>query len=392
MNRGLPMLLWLLVVTAGGSGYGAATERVVRTPGELRAALAELRPGTTVVIAPGEYGSGYSLRGAAGTASAPILIRGEDPRRPPTFTGGPVGWALSDCSYVTLRGLTIRGARVNGLNLDDGGTYQTPAHHLVLEDLTVEDVGPRGNFDGLKLSGVDDFTIRRCQITGWGGSAIDMVGCHRGVVEDCYFTGKEGFSQANGVQMKGGSSEILVQSSVFEHAGQRAVNLGGSTGLPFFRPAPGTYEASKITVAGNRFLGSLAPIAWVNADGGRFHRNTVLFPDRWVVRVLQEQTDPRFQPCRGGLFEENLVVHDRKVAAHVNVGPGTASETFTFRKNAWFRVDGPSRPQLPTPEEGGVYGVDPLLDRPTSAQARITSRDPRLQGIGADAYKRPVRR
>jgi hypothetical protein len=379
--------IWLLMSLWFGVSAANAAERTVRNPAELRVALAQVNPGSTLLIALGEYGGGYELRGVNGTAAAPVVIRAADPKNPPTFTGGRVAWSMSDCTYVTLRGLTVRGSTGNGLNIDDGGTFQTPAHHIVIEDVTVLDVGPRGNLDGLKMSGVDDFVVRRCRFEGWGGSAIDMVGCHRGVVEDSRFTGKDGFSQANAVQMKGGSSDILVQTSVFDRAGERAINLGGSTGLQFFRPAPGEYEASRITVAGNRFLGSLSPIAWVSADGGRVYRNTIQLPDRWVARVLQEQTAPQFKPCRGGVFEENLVVFDRRVAAFVNVGPKTAPETFVFRRNAWFQTDGSARPSLPTAEQDGVHQVDPKLDRPATPEARATSTDPRLKGIGADHYQ-----
>jgi len=378
-------LLFLALALLGASAHSA--DRTVRSPSELRAALADVKPGAVILIAPGEYGPGFDLRSVAGTPSAPILIRAADPKNPPTFTGGRVAWSLSDCAYVTLRGLTVRGSTGNGLNIDDGGTVQTPAHHIVIEDVTVLDVGPRGNLDGLKMSGVDDFIVRRCRFEGWGGSAIDMVGCHRGVVEDSRFTGKDGFTQSNAVQMKGGSSDILVQTSVFDRAGERAINLGGSTGLPYFRPAPGEYEASRITVAGNRFLGSLSPVAWVSADGGHVYRNTIQLPDRWVARVLQEQTAPQFKPCRGGVFEQNLVIFDRRLAAFVNVGPNTAPGTFIFRKNAWFHTDGNARPNLPTPEQDGVYQVDPKLDRPAHPEARVTSPDPRLKGVGADHYQ-----
>lgn len=380
--RCLPLLLLVTTVALPSS----AADRAVRNAAELRAALAGAKAGTTILIAPGEYGSGFDLRGVAGTAAAPIVIRGADPQRPPTFTGGRLAWAVSDCSYVTLKGLSVRGSTGNGLNVDDGGTADTPAHHITIEDVTVSDVGPRGNLDGLKMSGVDDFVVRRCRFEGWGGSAIDMVGCHRGVVEECRFTGKEGFSQDNAVQMKGGSSDILVQTSVFHRAGQRAINLGGSTGLQFFRPRVGDSEAARITIAGNRFFGSLAPVSFVSADGGRVVRNTILFPERWVVRVLQEQTDPRIKPCHSGVFEENLIVFDRRVAAFVNVGPNTAPQTFIFRKNAWFQTDGQARPLLPTPEQNGLYQVDPRLDRSDTPEARVTSPDPRLKGVGAEGY------
>lgn len=381
---------WLTLVAAPLHGQGRQVR--VGSSAELRAALADLKPGTTLLLAPGEYSGGLFLRGVAGTEAARVVIRGSDPARPPLFTGGGgTAWMLSDCSYLTLSHLAVRGYSGNGINVDDGGTFDTPARHLVLENLTITETGPRGNHDALKLSGLDDFTVRGCRFEGWGGSAIDMVGCHRGVIEDCRFSGREGFSQANAVQMKGGSSDILVQTSVFREAGERAINLGGSTGLAYFRPKPGEYEASRITVSGNRFHGSLAPVAWVNADGGRFVQNTIVNPGRWVLRILQENRSPGFKPCRGGVFAENLVVYDGQVASVVNVGPDTAPETFTLRRNAWFRTRGESRPSFPVPETDGVYGVDPVLQGGEDTPVRVTSRDVRLQGIGADAYVRPAK-
>jgi hypothetical protein len=381
----------VLAVLLAGAEAPAGGVVTVRSPEELRRGLAGVGPGTVIAVAPGEYGGGYSLRGASGRPGAPIVIRAAEPARPPLFTGGRSAWHLSGCSHVTLQGLAIRGATGNGINVDDGGNPATPARHIVLEDLAITEVGPRGNLDGVKLSGVDDFAVRRCRFEGWGGSAIDMVGCHRGVISRCRFTGREGFSQANAVQMKGGAADIAVEACVFDRAGERAINIGGSTGLPYFRPRPEGFEARRITVAGSRFLGSLCAVAWVSADGGRVHRNTIQLPDRWVARILQEQTAPGFQPCRGGVFEENLVVFDRRVVATVNVGPGTAPASFTFRRNAWFQTDGQARPSLPSPEQEAVLQVDPRLDRPGSVEARATSPDARLRGIGADGWTPPQR-
>lgn len=381
--RRLILLLSLCLFAAPAQ----AAVQSIRNAAELRAALPALKPGITLSLAPGEYGGGYFLQNVSGTPNAPIVIRAADPKNPPVFSKGANGWQLSDCNYLTLRGLVLRGCTDNGLNIDDGGSFQTPSRHIVIEDVTIQEIGPKGNHDGLKMSGVDDFTVRRCRFEGWGGSAIDMVGCHQGRIEECRFTGKEGFSQDSGVQMKGGTSNILVQTSLFHRAGQRAVNLGGSTGLQFFRPKPGKFEASQITVAGNRFYGGDCAIAWVSAEGGRVYRNTILYPEHWVLRVLQEQNAPGFQPCQGGVFEENLVVFDRRVTAFVNVGPKTAPETFQFLKNAWHQTDGNRRPDLPTPEKEGVYQVDPRLNPTTSPQARVTATDVRLKGIGAEQYQ-----
>ncbi len=349
-------------------GHVRADEIRVGDTVALRTAATQLVPGVTLLLEPGEYEGGVYLHGLAGAEHAPIIIQGADPNSPPVFRGGGQAMHLSDCRYVTLRNLRTEGFPGNGINIDDGGSYETPAHHIVLEKVTIVDTGPHGNHDALKMSGVDHFAVRNCRFAGWGGSGIDMVGCHHGVVEDCTFVGREGFSQSNGVQLKGGTADVLVQCCLFQNAGQRAVNLGGSTGLQYFRPSVGDCEARGITIAGNRFEHSLAPVAWVTADGGHVHHNTIVLPEKWVLRILQETQDARFRASHGGLFEHNLVVYDSRVRVFVNVGPGTAPETFVFRRNAWCDVDGDRRPALPVAAEDGVY----------------------LGDVGAEAYDRAV--
>ena len=369
----------------------SAQDRLKATDSDqLRAAARRARPGTVILLAPGKYRPGVRIERLAGNRGQPIVIEAADPERPPLFEGGDTAIHLVDCSHVTLRNITIRGCSINGLNVDDGGSIDTPAHHIVLENITVSDIGPRGNHDGIKLSGLDDFVVRRCRISGWGGSGIDMVGCHKGVIEDCAFTGKGGFSQRNGVQMKGGCRDILVHRCFFKDAGHRSINLGGSTGLPYFRPKDAKFEAEHITVAGNRFTGSMAFVAFVNSRGCRVHHNTMHLPGKWVVRILQESRQARFPACRDGVVESNLIVFDSSVRVLVNVGPGTDPRSFTFRGNAWFQVNGRARPRLPVEDEGGVIQVDPKLQNPGTPEMRVTSRDIRLKMIGADAYERPA--
>ncbi|MHC4402813.1 MAG: SMP-30/gluconolactonase/LRE family protein [Planctomycetota bacterium] len=247
----LPLLLFTVVAS------GAAAERVVDVADDvsLRAALRSAEKGTRIRIAPGNYRPGVYVGGLAGTEGSPIVIEGAVADDPPLFEGGSQAWHLSDCSFVTLRNVAVRGQSSNGINVDDGGSFDTPSHHVVLEKLRVADVGPAGNHDPIKLSGVDDFVVRNVTIEGWGGQAVDMVGCHRGVIEACRFRGKEGFSQSAGPQTKGGSSEIVIRGCLFDNAAGRAVNLGGSTGMPYFRPRGALYEAKDITVEGCTFVG-----------------------------------------------------------------------------------------------------------------------------------------
>jgi len=379
-------LLLAAILTAAASAQ--AREILVNDSAQLRNAIGSLKPGTTLLLAPGAYRGGIYLHNVSGTAATPIIIRGTDPNNPPLFTGGSQALHLADCSYITLSTIKAKGFSSNGINIDDAGSFSTPAHHIVLEDLTILETGPKGNHDALKMSGVDHFVVRRCRFEAWGGSGIDMVGCHHGIIEDCTFLGKPGFSQSNAVQAKGGTRHILVQTSLFKNAGQRSINLGGSTGLQFFRPKVGDYEARDITIAGNRFIGSIAPVAWATADGGHVHHNTIVLPEKWILRILQETTDPRFKPCHNGIFENNLIVYDSKIQVFVNVGPRTAPQSFTFRRNAWHNLNGTRKPSLPTPEKDGFHQINIDFDHNALAQGKVRPKDTRLKQIGAEAYTR----
>lgn len=377
-----------VVLVLGLCGVLSADEPIaVRDDAGLRAALREAGPGTVIRLAAGRYQPGVFVANLQGTAQRPIVIEGADPEQPPLFEGGSTAWQLSDCAHLVLRNLATRGQRANGINIDDGGSFDTPSHHVLLERIQIADVGPTGNFDGIKLSGVVDFTLRDCTVQGWGGQAVDMVGCHRGVIEGCTFRGKAGFSQSTGPQTKGGSSQIAIRRCLFLDGGGRAVNLGGSTGLAYFRPRGALYEARDITVEGCIFVGSQAPLAFVGVDGALVRYNTIYRPDKWVLRILQETTEPGFAPCRHGRFERNLVVYRRAdVSSHVNIGPHTAAETFVFADNLWYCEDRPqaSRPELPAAETGGVYGIDPQL-APLD-EGRLRPQNPQAAPFGAAAW------
>ncbi len=336
---------------AGAESPVAAREQRVATSDELRRALGSATPGTRILVAPGEYES-FFVADVHGASGRPIVVAPTDPAHPPQVHGGV---QLSDVSELELTGLVIRDAPANGLNIDDGGTFETPSHHVTLRDVTVRDCGRRGNEDGIKLSGLDDFRLERCTIEHWGrgGSAIDMVGCHRGLVSDCTLRDGEDDPAASGLQLKGGTRAVVVRGTRFEHAGERAINLGGATDLRWFRPRPEGFEAKDITVEGCTFVGSEAPIACVGADGAVLRGNTFLRPRKWFLRILQETRAPGFVPCRNVEFVDNLVAwRSDEIATPVNVGPGTAPETFVFARNVWYCLDDPERaaPQLPTPE------------------------------------------
>lgn len=344
--------LLLLIAT-----FAHAGEVVVRDATELKAALRDLKPGTVLKIAPGDYPGGHHVSGVE-----TLTIEALDAKNPPVFKDGSNGWHFSRCAGLTLRSLRIAGQRDNGLNLDDGGQLDKPVAGITLDRIEVSDIGPSGNHDGIKCSGLDQLTIRDCTITGWGGQGIDFVGCHRALITGCRFVGKPGFTASAGVQLKGGTADVTVEKCRFTDAGDRPLHVGGSTGLPYFRPPGAKYEATRIIARDNIIEGSLCAAAFVGVDGAEFTGNTILFPTKWIFRILQETREPGFPPCRNVLIKDNRIVFRRsQIRTDLNIGDATAPATFRFENNRWFAEDRPqaSKPSLPVEEKAGTYGVDP---------------------------------
>ena len=132
-----------------------------------------------------------------------------------------------------------------------------------------------------------------------------MVGCHRGVIAANVIRHiVPEPPNCTGVQGKGGTSDVVIRQNRFEHAGGRGVNIGGGTGLQFFRPAlvaGGAHaEARNIRVEGNTFVGAMTPVAFAGVDGAVVRFNTIERPGRWALRILQENIG---RPGRSGTWD-----------------------------------------------------------------------------------------
>lgn len=383
-----------LHVAPGGSDAGGDG-----SPGRPYASIvfaaSRATPGTAVRVHPGTYPGGMFIDGLAGTPEAPIWIGGAPGQARPLIQGGTNGLHMSRARGVVLHDLEFAGAAGNGVNCDDGGEVGNAdaARHIVFERLAIRDVGGTGNQDGLKLSGVRDFWVLACEISRCGGagsgSLIDMVGCHRGIVARCDLHDASG----NALQCKGGTTGVELRWSRLVECGERAVNIGGSTGLQFFRPPVSetepNAEARDVHVIGNVIQGGAAALAFVGAVDCTVSNNTIITPHNWLLRILQETTTTgahTFLACGNNRFENNLVYFDRSdLSTHVNIGPGTSPETFVFAHNLWYAYDAPgaSRPSLPSPEIGGLAGVDPLLATTRPAPRGEYSIGPESPAAGA---------
>jgi hypothetical protein len=359
----LLLLLALSFATASARTIEVTTSGAINS---LRVAAQTVQPGDTILFRGGIYPGGELIANLRGTPGAWITVMaavGEDV----ILRGGGNSWQLTDPAYLRIEGFTIREQTGNGMNIDDAGTYDTPAHHIVIANCTFERLEATGNNDQLKMSGVDTFEVRDCHFSDGspGGSMIDMVGCHMG-----RFIGNR-FERtgSNAIQAKGATRYIRIERNRFDGGAEfsRMLNIGGSTGLTFFRPLDAKYEASDIEVSANIITGSDAPIAFVGAVNCAVVNNTIWLPNRWAIRILQETTEPGFLECGDNAFAGNIVVVDNRAAnPTINIGPNTRPNTFAFEDNLWYNLENAnwSGPNTPTAENDRILNRDPMLVDP----------------------------
>jgi hypothetical protein len=396
-ESGLTANVEIHVSPSGDDGAGDGSES---SPfATISRAVRDAVRGTAIRVHEGVYSGGTFLSDVRGAESAPIWIGGVDGESRPLIDGGGEGIHLSEVSYVVLHDIEVANSANNGINTDDGGDYGNvqATHHVVFRDLYVHDVGGTGNQDCLKLSGVNHFWVlnsafERCG-GGGSGSGIDHVGCHNGLLAGNSFREMSG----NAVQAKGGSENIEIHGNTIVDGGARALNMGGSTGDAFFRPPLSTtspnFEARNIRAVANIIEGATAAIAFVGCVDCLAANNTIVDPQNWIFRILQETTTHdgyEFLPAQDGYAVNNLVYFERAaLSTDVNVGPNTDANSFVFENNLWYAWDDPgqSAPSLPGTEVGSIVGLDPALvtDYRIDASSPAVGAGIRLSDVRSDA-------
>ncbi len=352
----------------------------------LRLAAQSASPGDTILLQAEVFSNGtQSISNLAGTKDAPIVIMAETMHQT-IFRGGSSAIHFISCEYIEINGIVIEQQTVNGINIDDGGDYTIPSNNITIRNCIFRDLNSTGNADLLKMSGTDNFKIENCQFIDGsdGGSGIDFVGCHLGIIQDCVFDNVG----TTGIQCKGGSQNLTIRRNILKNMSQRAINIGGNTDLEFFRPPlpnpiANAFEAADIHVFSNIFIGSRAPIAFVGSIRAKVYNNTFYKPDHWVMRILQENTTSGFLDCANNEFKNNIVYLESDLT-EVNIGDNTEPSTFSFANNLWHNESSTSwTPTLPVTDMNQAI-ANPLFENIALENFHINAASP-ATGAGLNA-------
>lgn len=150
-------IIGILLLMTAANAVAAAT--IHATPESYLKSVVALKPGDTLLLAPGIYRHGLPLHGLQGESGRPIIIEGDASGTSTIFLGRPGANTISikNAAHLAIRSLLLDGL---GLQVDavkaEGTSYF--AHHITLERLTIINHG----FDQ-QIVGIST----KCPAWGW---------------------------------------------------------------------------------------------------------------------------------------------------------------------------------------------------------------------------------
>ena len=361
MRFRLPVCVVVVLWLSAAAGAGEVT---VRSIAALKKALYAAKPGDVVKIAPGRYAAPkfkkvFWLGNVHGKPDAPITVCAADPKDRPVFADASECFQMTRCSWFVIDGIITEGAHVNNFQFDF-------CHHFVVRNCTSRNMAGtlnNGNCDGVKMPGSADFLFYKCSIETWGwtGSGIDMVGCARILMAECFFTFPTGTKGGpNATQPKSGTRGFGVYKSRFQDASLRSVQFGGA-GSPAHVGKAEKMSGLDQVAMGNVIVAGQCPLVFACAQDSTFAYNTVVNPTGHFCRILKEGP---YGFMSNNVVRRNLICYDRPIL-FLTHSRGTTLKSVSFAENYWFNSKDPNRsiPKLPIPEKDPAGGSDPKLDK-----------------------------
>ncbi|MBZ0136835.1 MAG: right-handed parallel beta-helix repeat-containing protein [Planctomycetes bacterium] len=152
---------------------------------------------------------------------------------------------IGTAANCTVRRLELEGGYYYAIKIDTGP--------CLVEDCVIHGSGR----DCVKIPGVDNVTIRRCEIYDSGlrdpsnAEGIDNVNGDFMLVQDCYIHD----IATNGVYPKGGSIGSIIERCLIRNCGQKGISMAQSSGLQFYdTTANPEYYSCRDCIARNNII------------------------------------------------------------------------------------------------------------------------------------------
>lgn len=291
------------------------------TAAALTAAVAGVKAGDTITLAPGEYKISYlNLKGKSGTSAAWITIKGENGAIiKGTATNSNIV-ELENSNYIRLENLEITAgsaaASIAGVRLAGSKTTNIELKKLNIHDVTGNGVSVFAtDASNIKLT---NSQIYNCADSGvyWGYPGRNVV--HDSEISDNYIHHCPKDSNNNyhyGIQVKGGSYKINVSRNILHDVGS---SLGSGLAVYYGRQALKGDVSSDMSIVSDNIVWNcrnecLTLMSDVNAQ------KNLVFTGKYCFN-LQSYSDESFS---GQSAIENLVAAD-------NIGMYCTVSNFNF--------------------------------------------------------------
>lgn len=244
--------IWVDPASGSDSRSGASRAEALRT---FRAAWDRVPvktpfkgAGYRILLAAGDYGMS-SLPGEGwmesrhGTADFPLVIESADGPGKARICGL---FNIFECRYLTLSGLKIYPAP----GAEGGNTIHIEkGDHIRLWRCTISGLSGQKNCmqESLKVNQSSHIFVEECDISGGFWFSLDFVAVHYGHIKKCRIHG----SGDDGVVLKGGSANLLVEGTIVYDCGNIGLAAGQGTGFEFMTPPWLHYEVYDLKMINN---------------------------------------------------------------------------------------------------------------------------------------------
>jgi hypothetical protein len=275
-------------------------------PSNYRTLLNNLQPGDTLQLAAGTYTQGLPLDNKAGTASAPIIIRGPDDQSAVFQAQDCCNTVqLRDTSYVQVLNLTLDGLGKDGpFGVDSSGN----SHDITLENLMIVNHNGSQQTVGISTKGPAwNFVIRRNTIIGAGtgiylGNSDGSQPFVAGVIEYNVILDTTGYNmeikhqnpRPTGIGLPTGASRTIIRHNVFA---KRSSTVGSDGARPNLLvghfPLTGTGANDLYEIYGNFFYQNPTEALFQGEGNIALHDNVFVNSAGDAVNIQAHEDKPR---------------------------------------------------------------------------------------------------